>query len=60
MAATIPPATSLTDPNLMFPEDIIVDPIGAAQIFDDPRTPKLRLYARGKGSGNPDFVTERT
>lgn len=60
MAATIPPATSLNDPDIMFTEDIIADPSVAPQIFDDPRTPKLRIYAHGKGPGNPDIVTERT
>lgn len=44
----------------MFTEDIMADPGVAPQIFDDPRTPKLRIYARGKGPGNPDIVTERT
>ncbi len=60
MAATIPPATSLNDPDIMFTEDIIADPSVAPQIFDDRRTPKLRIYARGQGPGNPDIVTERT
>lgn len=41
----------------MFTEDIIADPSVASQIFDDSRTPKLRIYARGAGPGNPDIVT---
>jgi len=57
---TFRPATSLNDPNPMFTEDIIADPGVASQIFDDPRTPKLRIYARGEGPGNPDIVTART
>ncbi|MBA3378835.1 MAG: hypothetical protein H0T93_08120 [Chloroflexia bacterium] len=60
MAATIPPATSLNDPNLMFTEDILADPSVAPQIFESSRTPNLRIYARGQGPGNPDIVTERT
>jgi len=44
----------------MFTEDIMADPSVAPQIFDDPRTPKLRIYAREEGPGNPDIVTERT
>lgn len=48
MAATIHPATSLNDPDIIFTEDIMVDAGVAPQIFDDPRTPNLRIYARGK------------
>ena len=60
MAATTPPASSLNDPDIMFTEDIIADPGVAPKIFKDVRTPKLRIYARGAGLGNPDNVTERT
>lgn len=54
------PAISLNDPNLMFTEDLMADPGVAPQIFGDPRTPKLRIYARGEGPGNPDIMMERT
>jgi hypothetical protein len=60
MAAISPPATSLNDPDIMFTEDIIADPSVAPQIFGDSRTPKLRIYTRGEGPGNPDIVTQRT
>lgn len=60
MAATIPPATSLNDPDIMFTEDIMADPGVAPQIFDDARTSNLRIYAHGQGPGNPDIVTART
>lgn len=55
MAATIPPATSLNDPNLMFTEDIIADPSVAPQIFDDTRTPNLRNLRARAGAGKPGY-----
>ncbi len=60
MSATSSPTTSFNKPDIMFTEDIIADPSVAPQIFDDARTPNLRIYARGQGPGNPDIVTERT
>ena len=60
MAAIISPPTSLNDPDVMFTEDILADPSAAPQLFDNPLVPKLRIYTRGEGPGNPDIVTERT
>ncbi|MBA3378831.1 MAG: hypothetical protein H0T93_08100 [Chloroflexia bacterium] len=60
MVVTIPPTTSLNDPDVMFTEDILAEPGTAPQLFDNPLTPTLRVYARGQGPGNPDIVTERT
>jgi hypothetical protein len=60
MATTVPPTTSLNDPDVMFTEDVLADPTVAPQLFDSTSVPKIRVYARGKGPGNPDIVTERT
>lgn len=60
MATVATPTTSLNDPDVMFTEDLLADPSAAPQLFDNPLTPTLRVYARGEGPGNPDIVTERT
>ena len=60
MAAIAHPPTLLNDPDVMFTEDVVADPTVAPQLFDEARVPKLRVYARGEGPGNPDIVTART
>lgn len=60
MASTSPTKTLLNDPDLMFTEDIRAEPEIAPQLWENRRIPKLRIYARGQGPGNPDIVTPRT
>lgn len=62
MATTTTPTikSSRNDPDRMFTEDILADPSVAPQLFDNPRVPNLRVYAKGAGPGNPDIVTART
>lgn len=52
--------TSLNNPNVMFTQDILADPSVAPQLFEEHRSPTIRIYARGEGPGNPDIVTPRT
>lgn len=60
MATSATIKTSLNNPNVMFTEDILADPSVAPQLFDNPRVPNLRVYAKGAGPGNPDIITDRT
>ena len=53
--------TALTDPDIMFGQDVIADPKIAPQLQDRTRTPFIKAYPKGTfPDRKPDISTPRT
>lgn len=60
MVATPTPKTSISNPTIMFNQDIIADEMVIPALDDPTRVAVLEIHLRGTTQGTPDIVTART